>query len=295
MSNKASVNAKTTNSTKLPKVKVTTTGAPIMKPSTIAKEPVTAVKSKRNIASDKKTEGTKPSSLPPIDTSPSKEAAAVEVSPVSVSPIDAAEITDQLSMTAAAAEKAAEAEKAAKLLLENAGKEKMEAEMKRISGNGGITIVYEQYHELFPIVDGCLTDKDIDEVYCLTFVMPNCLIHLSIHSPADKRRIEADGYVDDIYVYEEPRGSYHNLCKNSTYYCYVEQEQEQLLRDQERMKRIIADMTFSSTVAISSKKDDGRVIESCSCIYGNPCVDEYGCKDWSNRMTVALKNGWKGF
>jgi hypothetical protein len=21
-------------------------------------------------------------------------------------------------------------------------------------------------------------------------------------------------------------------------------------------------------------KDDGRVIESCSCVYGNPCVDE---------------------
>jgi hypothetical protein len=35
--------------------------------------------------------------------------------------------------------------------------------------------------------------------------------------------------------------------------------------------------------------------ESCSCIYGNPCVDEYGCKDWYNRMDVAKKNGWKGF
>jgi hypothetical protein len=42
-------------------------------------------------------------------------------------------------------------------------------------------------------------------------------------------------------------------------------------------------------------KDDGRVLESCSCVYGNPCVDEYGCKDWDNRYAVATKNGWKGF
>ena len=35
--------------------------------------------------------------------------------------------------------------------------------------------------------------------------------------------------------------------------------------------------------------------ETCSCLYGNPCVDEYGCKDWANRFAIATKNGWKGF
>lgn len=44
------------------------------------------------------------------------------------------------------------------------------------------------------------------------------------------------------------------------------------------------------------RKDDGRNgLESCSCVYGNPCVDEYGCKDWHSRFAVAKKNGWKGF
>lgn len=43
------------------------------------------------------------------------------------------------------------------------------------------------------------------------------------------------------------------------------------------------------------KKEDGRGFESCSCIYGAPCVDEYGCRDWTNRFAVAKKNGWKGF
>ena len=28
---------------------------------------------------------------------------------------------------------------------------------------------------------------------------------------------------------------------------------------------------------------------------GNPCVDEYGCKDWDNRYAIAKINGWKGF
>lgn len=33
--------------------------------------------------------------------------------------------------------------------------------------------------------------------------------------------------------------------------------------------------------------------ETCSCLYGNPCVDQYICQDWDNRFEVATKNGWK--
>jgi hypothetical protein len=33
--------------------------------------------------------------------------------------------------------------------------------------------------------------------------------------------------------------------------------------------------------------------ETCSCLYGNPCVDQYICLDWGNRFEVATKNGWK--
>jgi len=29
---------------------------------------------------------------------------------------------------------------------------------------------------------------------------------------------------------------------------------------------------------------------SCSCLWGNPCVNEYGCKDWANRFEVAKRN-----
>ena len=45
---------------------------------------------------------------------------------------------------------------------------------------------------------------------------------------------------------------------------------------------------FSLTVNTGS----GSTAESCSCLEGNPCVDEYHCKDWNNRFDVARKNGW---
>jgi len=36
-----------------------------------------------------------------------------------------------------------------------------------------------------------------------------------------------------------------------------------------------------------------RSKETCSCLYGNPCVDQYVCLDWNNRFEVAKKNGMK--
>ena len=34
--------------------------------------------------------------------------------------------------------------------------------------------------------------------------------------------------------------------------------------------------------------------EGCSCLYGNPCMDQYACSNWAGRFEVAKKNGWKG-
>lgn len=162
--------------------------------------------------------------------------------------------------------------------------------------NGKVTLIYEQYNEQFDILNGSTTHENIDEVYCLTFVMPNCLIHLSKLNPQEKRKLEAEGNLD-FFIEENPRGTYHGLEVDMTYYVYVEQEAEQLARDQARMKQIASSMEGAKKKDPNGDlvKDDGRVLESCSCIYGNPCVDEYGCKDWDNRFAVATKNGWKGF
>jgi hypothetical protein len=166
--------------------------------------------------------------------------------------------------------------------------------------NGNVTLVYEQYNELFPIENGSTTHAAIDDVYCLSFVMEGCLIHLSNHPPAVKRDMDiAKKPYDDIYIYEDPRGTYYGLEADTTYYVYVEQEAEALLRDQAAMKKKATTMEGGGKV----QKDEygnvldgkGRVLESCSCKYGNPCSDAMYCDDWDNRCAVATKNGWKGF
>ena len=166
-----------------------------------------------------------------------------------------------------------------------------------VNGNGNVKLIYEQYDEMFPILDGSTTQANIDDVYCLSFVMPDCLIHLSIHNPTVKRELEVNGDVE-VFLPESPSGTYQTLEADCTYYVYVEQEADQLLRDQLKMKKVAAQMV-GARIQVNPEdrieRDDGRVIESCSCIYGNPCVDEYGCKDWDNRAKVALANGWKGF
>ena len=45
----------------------------------------------------------------------------------------------------------------------------------------------------------------------------------------------------------------------------------------------------------SSGAIGGERKEGCSCLYGNPCQDQYVCQNWAARFDVAKKNGWKGF
>lgn len=175
-------------------------------------------------------------------------------------------------------------------------------DVRNIDNNGHVTLLYELYNESFPIKDGRLTHEEIDDVYNLTFVMPNCLIHLSSFNPQQRKEmIEInDGTLcfESFYMKEDPLGHYHGLLSNCSYYVYVEQEEEQLLRDQENMKSRLNDMRQQQVILAPGggiMRNDGRGFESCSCIYGNPCVDEYGCRNWSNRFAIALKNGWKGF
>ena len=149
--------------------------------------------------------------------------------------------------------------------------------------------------EEFEIIDGSISASQIDDVYCLSFVMPNCLIHLSRLSPQEKRaQEEADSRVE-IFVAEEPRGTFLNLEKDTVYYVYVEQEADQLKRDQEKMRQIAAEMEGAKKSGLEPIGMDilsAGHWESCSCIYGVPCLDEYGCKDWKNRNAVSAANGW---
>jgi hypothetical protein len=170
-----------------------------------------------------------------------------------------------------------------------------EPEIDYTQYNGKVVLIYEQYNESFSISKGSLTHEEIDNVYSLSFVMPNCMIHLSKHDKKERFKLIEEGV--DVFIEEKPRGTYQKLKDDQTYYLHVEQQSDQLAQDQEKMRCIAETMDGAKDPNEPQPlvKDDGRVMESCSCVYGNPCVDEYGCKDWINRRTIATLNGWKGF
>jgi hypothetical protein len=167
-----------------------------------------------------------------------------------------------------------------------------EEEQVNLHGDGTVRVIYQQYDELFPIAGGSTTQAAIDDVYCLSFVMPNCRLHLARYEDADRFvRLERGESHESVFVRELPLGTFLGLEADQTYFVVVEQEAEQLERDQQAVRELWAPEREKDKLA----RDDGRGFESCSCIYGNPCVDEYGCRDWHSRFAVATANGWKGF
>ena len=131
------------------------------------------------------------------------------------------------------------------------------------NGNGMVRLKYEMYDQEFPIVDGSTTQENIDEEYALSFVMPNCLVHLSTLTPTEKRQADIANRLD-IFVAEEPRGTYRGLQKGNVYFVYVEQESEQLKRDQLIAKQ--------KAELLKQPKEETLRQEGCSCLYGNPCL-----------------------
>jgi len=163
--------------------------------------------------------------------------------------------------------------------------------------NGKVTLLYELYKEKFSIKAGTITKANIDDVYGFSDVMPNCRLRLSSLSPSQVREkiievTEKPQTSANIFLPEKSDGTYCDLRNDHSYYVYVEQDSAELEREKaERDKRVTTDTSCCSEV----RRDDGRGFDSCTCIYGAPCVDEYGCKDWSKRFEVAFANGWAGF
>jgi len=175
--------------------------------------------------------------------------------------------------------KAAE-EAAAQAEAERKQKEVSEAELKRLAAlaNGEVTIKYNMYGEKFSIKNHTLTAQAIDELYCLSDVMPGCFIHLS-----EKEFAHGE---DHAYVREEPAGTFLGLMAGGTYWCYVQQDPEQEKKDQEAMKQC-----WSGQVVGGGVGDRGSEGETCSCGWGAPCTNAMICKDWDNRFANAIKAG----
>lgn len=153
---------------------------------------------------------------------------------------------------------------------------------KRSEGN--VVIHYEMYHEEFPIQNNSLTAASIDDVYGLTDVMPGCRIRLSLLSPQQRTLYENnhDGR-EAPWVKEDPEGTFQELLAGGSYHCLVIENPEQYKKDMEAMAKKLE----------SADKDTEQKPrqEGCSCLFGNPCQDQYVCLDWDNRWAVAIKNG----
>ena len=208
-------------------------------------------------------------------------------------------VSDHQDAEAAAAAAAAEAEAQAELLRRQDGK---------------VTLKYEMYEQQFEITGGGTTAAAIDAEYCLSFVMPKCRIHLSEldGTTLTSRMVAAEPGTEGAekyayYVREDPEPMpppdedgnvpafacnvrYNGLLDGNTYYVYITQDSEEEAKAMAKAKEIWA--RADKGVEMSGNAAERRQ-EGCSCIEGNPCVNEYICLDWHNRFAVAAKHGWK--
>jgi hypothetical protein len=190
-----------------------------------------------------------------------------------------------------AKKKAGEEAEAAKKAAEEAQAATKAEEERQARMNGDVILKYEMYAEKFTIVEGRLEGDDfkgaqyVDEEYALSFVMPKCKIHLTKETPQVVAQAEGDEKWK-LYVKEEPAGMFQELEKEHEYFVIVVEDNEQAMKDQERMRMVWAAMDSGA----ESSGSKGREKEGCSCLWGNPCVDAYVCEDWDNRFAVAKKN-----
>jgi hypothetical protein len=165
--------------------------------------------------------------------------------------------------------------------------------------NGTVTVRYNHYKKSFPVVHGSLTADVLDQEYAISFAYPNCRLHLTLYSPSDFSFEEKLGTTVRPLVQEGPQGTFIGLTCNETYWIDIEEDHAERVAYEERQAELALKSAKKREAAEARENDPLRIettkLESCSCIEGNPCVDAYCCKDFSNRYEVAKKHGWKGF
>jgi hypothetical protein len=118
--------------------------------------------------------------------------------------------------------------------------------------------------------------------------MPGCRIRLSTIDSKSRTLYENayDGR-QAPWVREDPVGTFKDLLAGETYYCIVFEDAAQYAKDMAALQKRLEGMPQEASKS--------RTEEGCSCLFGNPCMDQYICRDWNNRYAVSKKNGWKGF
>jgi len=152
---------------------------------------------------------------------------------------------------------------------------------------GKITIKYNHYTQEYDIRNGRLKKQNF---FSLLDVLEGAKLHLS-----DKLA----GFSGELYKLSPRAGTYEcysDLEDTKTYYVIVEKNAEAMKRlraDRERRERERKEQEANGGDTTDARVSNNEDKSSCSCLWGNPCVVEYNCNDWENRMKVARANGMK--
>lgn len=183
--------------------------------------------------------------------------------------------------------------------------------------NGQVTVKYRLKAAPCNIRAGVATAASVDAALGLSAVLPGCVVHLSVlDAPALERRLREDGRKAEdgggqqpssryrYFLREEPEGSFRGLLDGEAYWAYVNEDTAAERAEMELAKEgwvKHADVSGNSVREVGGGAGNEAAgagaaarQEGCSCIEGNPCVDEYICRDWHNRFEIAKTHGWGG-
>ena len=171
-----------------------------------------------------------------------------------------------------------------------------------------IRVVYSSYKTEFETRNGCVRWKDIDDEYAISFVFKGEFVKRLRAFPAGVNTNNAtdvplmreaagalgkddagerDASLDELYWLDLKPDF------DGKYTLEVEEDEAAGLGVETRDgPLVLADNPNGVDLPVG---DAGARKEGCSCIYGNPCMDQYVCQNWAARFDIAKKNGWKGF
>ena len=146
----------------------------------------------------------------------------------------------------------------------------------------------------------------MDDGYCINFNAPGSTLELIEVKPSVRKELQIKN-INTPFVEKDKSGSrWLNMrttndvsdpgggetemkTEMKTYYVVVFQYATQRESDQRKVTG-----NKGNERSAQQQEHSHLLAEGCSCLFGNPCLDEYNCDDWTNRYDVAKENGWSG-
>ena len=133
---------------------------------------------------------------------------------------------------------------------------------------GQVTLKYEMYTESFTITNGCLKCDEVDDILCLSFVMPKCIISLSKLSPAELKASNDLSAMIKIHV-SMPSNIFEGLEVNQIYFVYVTEDETERLKQAEERKLTRVDMAAVGNLPrYQLTEPPKKNVEGCTCLFG---------------------------